>query len=223
MKEYKNYLKNMFQFNGRSRRREYWVVSFINASISILLYVIMFLACTIAGDPLVYVMDSGYGGGFTTTGSLVGTIFAIPLALWSLFIMISTMGLTVRRFHDVGIPGWVYPICILGCCCCGIGAIVMLVIILLPSKEDNQYGVNPKSPENDQYKGITSIIASIAIWVVLLILFIISVFANVFVCGLKPDPNSTYSNFGKAIEVDAEEYAGVTGQDKDAYVIWAQK
>ena len=195
MKEYKHYLKNMFRFNGRSRRREYWVPSMINAIISILLYSILFLACTIAEDPLIYTAETGYGGGFSTTGSLVGTILAIPIALWSLFVFISTLGLTVRRFHDAGVQGWVYPLCLAGCCCGGLGAIAMLIITLWPSKEDNQYGVNPKSPENNQYEGGTSIVVSIVLWFVSIVVLIVTMIMNVRVCGLKYSNATTRSDF----------------------------
>lgn len=230
MKEYKNFLKNMFQFDGRSRRREYWVVSFINANISILLNVILFLACTLVGDPLVYTMDTGYGGGMSTTGSLVGTIIMIPIVIWSVFVFVSTLGLTVRRFHDAGVPGWVYPICLVGSCCCGLGAIALLVITLLPSKEDNQYGVNPKAPENNQYEGAASIIMSIVMWVVLLFLYVVLIFTNISVCGLKSNPNGEFSDFGREIDVETEEYAEEidteeyiedVDKEEDAYVVGA--
>lgn len=183
MKEYKNMLKRMFDFKGRARRREFWVVTLINSAITCLLNAVLFGACSLAGDPLCYAM--GGSAGFNTSGSLVGTIISIPISLFSIYVFVSMLGITVRRYHDAGVPGWVYPICIIGCCCCGIGAIVHLVICFLPSKEDNQYGSNPKAPENNEYEDASGIIISLVAYAICFILVVGCVTWNVMKCGLK--------------------------------------
>lgn len=196
MREYKKMIKNAFCFQGRARRREYWVVVLINSAISCFLYAVMFLACTAAGNPLAYAggADSAYSAGFDTAGSTVGTIMAIPIGLFAVYCGVSIIGLTVRRYHDAGFPGWLFPVCLLGCCLCGIGAIAHLVFTLLPSKEDNQYGVNPKAPENNEYEGSRSIGVSVTLCICSLILLLGSVVLNVRICGLKEDDSSETSD-----------------------------
>lgn len=184
MKEYAKMLKNMFQFQGRARRREYWVVNFLNGAIGCFLYAVLFFACTMAGDGLCYRDGLRSEVGFSTTGSTVGTIMVIPIVIASFYFVVCMLGLTVRRYHDAGIPGWAFPICLLGCCLCGIGAIVHLVFCLLPSKEDNMYGKNPKAPENNEYQQNTGIIVSILVYIICLVLMIASVIFNITKCGL---------------------------------------
>lgn len=203
MKEYKKMLKNMFWFEGRARRREFWVVSLINSAISCFLYALMFFASTFAGDALCYTYTNGAGAGFDTTGSVVGTIFVVPIVIFMIYIIVSTIGLTVRRYHDAGIPGWVYPICLAGCCLCGIGAIAHLVICFLPSKEDNQYGVNPKAPQNNEYEDGAGIVIAVVLYVICLFLVIAGVAFNVAKCGLKGSVGSINST------------SGLTGEEND--------
>lgn len=64
MKEYSKMLKNMFRFEGRARRREYWVCSLINAAIRSVFLTVMILGATFAGDPLFY--NTGSSVGFNT-------------------------------------------------------------------------------------------------------------------------------------------------------------
>lgn len=186
MKEYKKMLKNMFDFKGRARRREYWVVNVMNSAISCFLYALLFLGCTIAGDSICYQVktETLSAVGFQTSGSTIGTILVIPIVIFLVYCIVSVLGLTVRRYHDAGIPGWAFPLCLLGSIVI-VGAIVHLVFCFLPSKEDNKYGVNPKSPEHNEYVGSTSIGMSILIGMISIILLIICVCANVFVCGVE--------------------------------------
>lgn len=183
MREYTNYLRNIFVFQGRTRRREYWVVSLINSAISTLLYAILCFACTAANDPLFYTGNSR--AGFTTSGSTIGTILAIPLALWGIFTLVSMIGLTVRRFHDAGVPGWILPICYVGICLCGLGAIALFVICLIPSRDDNQYGENPKTANPDMYADSSGIIVSVIAYILGVMLLTVGMVTNIHNCGLR--------------------------------------
>lgn len=97
---------------------------------------------TVAGDGL-YTVSAGQIA-VTTEGSDAATLLCIPWMLVYLYVFIVQMGLTIRRLHDAGIPGWVYPICLVGTCMCGIGWIVKIVLCCLDSKPDNKWGPNPK-------------------------------------------------------------------------------
>ena len=185
MKEYVKMLKNTFNYKGRARRREYWVPSFINSAISCFIFGIMFLAATIAGDCLWY--NEGGAIGYQTAGSVAATIAYIPFALFSVYSFIVGLSLGVRRFHDAGFAAWAYVLCLVGYCCCGIGAIVQLVFTLLNSKEDNQWGANPKVANPDEYTGATSIVVSIVLAVVAMVILMVCMFVN-----MSLDPSVLY-------------------------------
>lgn len=174
MKEYLKMLKNTFNYSGRARRREYWVPVAINAGIQVFLYGLMFLGATLAGDCLFYKETSSVG--FTTTGSTVATILCIPYILFGIYAFITQLSLTVRRFHDVGRPGWLVAICMVGGCCCGIGTIVQFVFCCFDSKEDNEWGENPK--KDNEYESSASIIAAASIFAVLFVFAVVAVCTN---------------------------------------------
>lgn len=142
MNAYGKMLKNVFDFNGRTTRRDFWIPFFINGALVLVLYGLIFLGATVAGDGL-YTVSAGRIS-FTTKGSEAATLLCIPWLLVFLYVFIVQMGLTIRRLHDAGIPGWVYPICLVGTCMCGIGWIVKIVLCSLDSKPDNKWGPNPK-------------------------------------------------------------------------------
>ena len=164
MKEYGKMVKNAFNYKGRARRREYWVPNLINSGIACFMAGLIFLFATIAGDCLWYNMNGSFG--YSTAGSMATTIAYIPSALFSIFTFVVGLSLGVRRFHDAGFKAWVYALCYVGICCCGLGAIAMLVIACFNSKEDNQWGPNPKAANPDEYKGAGSIILGIVLCVV---------------------------------------------------------
>lgn len=130
MQYLKSYFGNAFNFNGRARRKEYWM--------GYLWYVIFALCGScIIGLPLGIIsglleIDLTIVAGLL--GGLYGFVVAFPL-----------ISLTIRRLHDIGKSGWWYLICALGSLCCGIGSIVMFIFTCLDSEPgDNQWGPNPK-------------------------------------------------------------------------------
>lgn len=183
MQEYGKMLRHCFDFNGRARRREYWVVSMINSGIAVLIYALMTLTCTVMGRSLFTEVNGTPV--MNTMGNSVALVFSVISSLFSIYVFIVSLGLTVRRYHDAGFPGWAFPLCLLGTCLCGIGGIVHLVFVCLPSKEDNQYGVNPKAPENNEYDSNTSIWGSVVFYILCIILMMIAVFVNVSRFGIE--------------------------------------
>lgn len=183
MEEYSKLFQQMFQFDGRVRRREYWVCRLINAMIVSALFAMMCILTTIAKQPLFAKVDGNIR--FDTKESIVATLFVVLIIFVELFFFIAMLGMSVRRFHDAGVPGWVYPICLVGYAFCGLGALVEFIICVLPSKPDNQYGENPKKPEWNEYKSVATIV------VVLLASFFVNILAgicalvNVGVCGYQ--------------------------------------
>ena len=108
-----------FDFSGRSRRKEYWIFGLFNLGIGVAL---------LGADLL-----AGSHGKMAGMGMLGG--------LYSLATLIPNLSITVRRLHDTGRSGWWFFILLVPL----IGAIVLLVFMLLDSKEgSNDYGPNPK-------------------------------------------------------------------------------
>ena len=126
-----------FSFEGRARRREYWwntlywqlIICAISFAVQAL-----FLALRLVGAE-----DSSVYAILYSVLSCVASIAGFVISIWKL------LPITVRRFHDRGLSGWIYLACVVGSCCCGIGSIVGLVLCCLDSQPGtNQYGPNPK-------------------------------------------------------------------------------
>lgn len=83
MNWYLTVLKKYAVFNGRARRKEYWMFFLVNVIISFLLGVIEGLSGMTSGG----------------TQGLVANIY-------SLAILVPSIAVGVRRMHDVGKTGW---------------------------------------------------------------------------------------------------------------------
>lgn len=121
MEWYLKVLKNYTAFSGRARRKEYWMFFLFNMIIS---YALNFL-----GQMLV---DS------------LGTLAALPSAIYGLAVLIPSIAVCVRRLHDINKSGWFMLIALIPI----IGGIWLL--IKLASEGDkgaNQYGEDPKALE----------------------------------------------------------------------------
>ncbi|QLR72980.1 DUF805 domain-containing protein [Citrobacter freundii] len=115
---FKNSLKNITNFNGRTRRREYWYYR-----IGVLLF-IMF-PCII---------------GLLLTGidkdivQVITTIAFIPF----------TMAVTVRRLHDTNRSGWWYLLAFIPL----VGDLVLFIFMCLKGTEgENRFGKDPKTED----------------------------------------------------------------------------
>lgn len=116
---YLKVLKQYADFSGRARRKEYWYFFLFNLLIAFALGVI-----------------DGVTGSFSQQlgMGLLGGIY-------SLFVLIPGLAVSVRRLHDTGRSGWWLLISLVPL----IGAIVLLVFLVSDSKpEENEYGASPK-------------------------------------------------------------------------------
>lgn len=122
------------EFEGRSRRTEYWMFALFN-----------FLAI------LALALVGGLGMAFIDKGSGVGGVLFIPLGIYFLAVIIPGLAVAVRRLHDSGKSGWLLLLLIVLSIIPIIGfiaAVVRIVLMCLDSDPGmNQYGPNPKSPE----------------------------------------------------------------------------
>lgn len=115
-------------FRARARRKEYW--SFV------LFYVVAMTAASLLGVTIDEAVGNFEGG-----GSPVATLVLVGIAM--LFFLVPMLAVTVRRFHDVGLSGWLYLLFFV-LSFVYIGGIIIFVLTLLPSqKHDNKWGSVP--------------------------------------------------------------------------------
>jgi len=110
--------KNYINFQGRARRKAYWMFVLFNI-----------IAAVIVGaidNVLGLTREGGYG----------------PISgLYSLAVFLPGLALAVRRLHDTGRTGWWMLIGLIPV----IGWIVLLIFFVTDSQPgSNQYGPNPK-------------------------------------------------------------------------------
>jgi uncharacterized membrane protein YhaH (DUF805 family) len=119
MNWYLHVLRNYAVFSGRARRKEYWMFFLFNMIFSIV-FMMMDNALGIASESI------GYG----------------PLyGLYTLFVLIPSLAVLVRRLHDVGKSGWMVLIVLIPL----VGAIWLLILALMDSEAgENKYGPSPK-------------------------------------------------------------------------------
>jgi uncharacterized membrane protein YhaH (DUF805 family) len=119
------------EFDGRSRRTEYWMFALFN--------VLAMLALGVVG-----------GVGLAISRAY-GPILFVPVGLYVLAVIIPSLSVATRRFHDTGRSGWLLLLLIvLGCIpYLGIIASIVQIVFLCMDGEPgvNKYGPNPKFPE----------------------------------------------------------------------------
>ena len=111
--------EHYLDFNGRARRKEYWMFVLINALIS---------------------------WSFSLLDLAIGSnVFFLLSVVYSLLVVIPSLAVTVRRLHDVGKSGWFYLLIFLPI----IGWIWLLVLFCTDSEHGpNKWGENPKEIGN---------------------------------------------------------------------------
>ena len=114
-------LKKYLLFTGRARRREFWMFVLFNLVVSIVLNI---AAQILANLPA------------------IGIIFGFIPLLYSLAILLPSLGLGIRRLHDTNRSGWWLLIGLIPL----VGLIVLIVFAVQEGTPgDNQFGPNPKA------------------------------------------------------------------------------
>ena len=125
MSWYMAVLKKYAVFNGRARRKEYWWFALINVVIVLVLSALSRLGA----------------GTDSNSVSPVSTAFSCISGLYGLAVLLPSLGVIVRRLHDIGKSGWWILIGLIPL----VGEIWLLVLLATDSQAgDNQYGPNPK-------------------------------------------------------------------------------
>ena len=121
MKWYEWYIKcvttDYFKFQGRARRKEYWMFTLFSS----IIYTIFFII-------FAKIMSSPNG-------------YIITVVIYTLAVFFPTLAVTVRRLHDINRSGWWYLLNFIPV----IGVLIIFIFLLLDSTPgDNNYGENPK-------------------------------------------------------------------------------
>ncbi len=123
MNWYIKVLQQYTDFEGRARRKEYWMFTLVNFLITMALQALTFMVAGMNPE------------------STLGLFLSGILALYGLGVLIPSLAVTVRRLHDTNRSGWWILINFIPV----IGFIVMLVFLVQDSQPGtNQYGENPK-------------------------------------------------------------------------------
>jgi uncharacterized membrane protein YhaH (DUF805 family) len=126
MEWYLEVLRKYTVFDGRARRKEYWMYTLFNILIGIAYMVVATLAFALLGH--------------SDNPGAAMLIFA-PLWLYALAVCIPGLAVTVRRLHDTGRSGWWILISFVPF----VGSVILLVFMCLDSEPGpNLHGLNPK-------------------------------------------------------------------------------
>ena len=121
MNYYLDVIKKYATFEGRARRKEYWMFVLFN----------FIIACILG------VIDQAAGWSFEAAGSEIGILGTI----YALFVLIPSLAVSVRRLHDIEKSGWailwgLIPV---------VGTIILLVYTCKAGTVgENKYGADPK-------------------------------------------------------------------------------
>jgi len=114
--------ENYANFDGRARRKEYWMFTLFNL---IIIAVLVICASIFAAMEI----------------SALASIFGILYAVYALAVLIPGLAVAVRRLHDTGKSGWMILVGLIPF----IGGIWLLVLYATEGdKGDNEYGSDPK-------------------------------------------------------------------------------
>lgn len=143
--------KRYAEFSGRSRRMEYWSFFLLNAIVMTVLVGMVFAGGLM---PLITAMaDPAMTDPSTITPEAPGPLLYIGgglLGIYWLAVLIPSIAVTVRRFHDRDMSGWWYLGFIVASFVPVVGSlagIALLVLMLLPGTPGpNRFGPDPKDP-----------------------------------------------------------------------------
>lgn len=145
-------LKRYADFQGRSRRKEYWMFMLLNIIVMMVLagpfiFNLISASAATAGSPggdeaAIAAMMEGGGGLSMISLGLYG--------IYALAVFIPSIAVTVRRLHDRDMSGWWY----LGLVVAGLlpvvgflASIALIVLMVLPGTQGaNRFGADPKDP-----------------------------------------------------------------------------
>ena len=123
MEWYIKVINSYSDFNGRARRKEYWMFTLWNIIFAL----------------LASLLDYSFGIVYPLVG--YGPLYIA----YALFVLVPGIAVTVRRLHDTGKSGWMYLVAFIPIA----GWIWLLILFVTEGNEgNNAYGEDPKQFEN---------------------------------------------------------------------------
>jgi uncharacterized membrane protein YhaH (DUF805 family) len=124
-------LKRYADFQGRSRRLEYWMFALFIFLVAIAWGIVFAILGGLSG------YESGAGIG------TLATVWIFVAAVAYLAILIPSIAVQVRRFHDRDMSGWFVLLNFIPY----VGGLVVFVFMVLPGTVgENRFGPDPKDP-----------------------------------------------------------------------------
>ncbi len=119
-------LKRYADFNGRSRRKEYWMFTLLTFIVYMVLYALMIMGTDFQN------------GGLSGLGMLAAGL----LGIFGLGVLVPSIAVTVRRFHDQDKSGWFVLLAFIPF----LGGLILLVFMCLEgTRGSNRFGDDPKA------------------------------------------------------------------------------
>lgn len=119
-------LKRYADFNGRSRRKEFWMFTLLNVIVTIVLYGLI-----IAGLDF----ETGQPGALSMVGGGLLLIYALAF-------LVPSIAVYVRRFHDQDKSGWLVLLMFVPV----IGGLILLIFMCIEgTRGPNRFGEDPKA------------------------------------------------------------------------------
>ena len=118
------------EFSGRSRRREYWLFVLFNYIVALLFGAVLGIVML-----LLYFADVSEDGMMLTC-----YIMIVPYALYSLWVIVPGLAVSIRRLHDLDKSGWHLLIGLIPL----VGGIILLIWYCSEgTRGPNRYGPDP--------------------------------------------------------------------------------
>jgi len=141
------FYRRYFDFQGRSSRAEYWWIQLLFWMSLVAYFVMVMIIMALAGELNPEPLPDGSDPEISEGLSLLIGFSAIFYALFMIGSIIPSIALTVRRFHDRNLSGWLYLPLFIGLFIPLIGIAAMIAMIVIFAQEGtagpNQYGPDP--------------------------------------------------------------------------------
>ena len=142
-------LRRYADFQGRSRRKEYWMFVLLNVIVYIILGVLAFGVFGSA-ESFAQIDPEDTAAAYSLFFSGGGLLFVV----WWVAVLVPTIAVGVRRLHDRNMSGWWYLGLTVASMIPLVGAlagIALFVLMLLPGTPGpNRFGADPKDPSNSE-------------------------------------------------------------------------
>lgn len=132
---------------GRASRQEFWMFVLFNVIVTAV-FVALFLG--LIGSAVLAGNMSDIGTALAGAGMVTMFLLLIPLYIWAVLTGVASFAVTIRRFHDLNLSGWVYlPFMVLGMIPMVNFLVWIILIVMMCLKGTagpNKYGDDPTQP-----------------------------------------------------------------------------